>query len=110
MFSKTHTLTDLLRRDKDWNFDIFAFSDLTSGKNTDHKLKCLGRPLLFISKYLFKKHNLIEKFGLDMGKLSNYLDRIDYGYQPENPYHNNIHAADVVLNCHWLIVKGGLIK
>ena len=96
--SKQRTLTELLRRDKEWSFDVFALSELTN-----------GRPQFFAGKFVFKKHNLIEKFHLDSRKLQAFMDRIDEGYH-DNPYHNNIHATDVVMSAHWLIVKGGLIK
>ncbi len=70
----------------------------------------IGRALFFAAKFVFKKHNLIEKFKLDATRLHQFLDKVDQGYHGHNPYHNNIHAADVVMNCHWMIIKGGLIK
>jgi len=71
-----------------WNFDLFAFSDETS-----------GRPLstIFLHKCSqMKVETTIE--GIDMAKLSNYILEVESHYG-NNPYHNFIHAADVVHSC-----------
>lgn len=51
---------------------------------------------------------IIDKFQLDEGKLVKFLMRVEEGY-PNNPYHNRIHAADVLRSLHVLVVRGGLI-
>lgn len=44
---------------------------------------------------------------MDEVKLSRFLRRIEEGY-PENPYHNRVHACDVLQSIHMVMVKGGL--
>lgn len=46
---------------------------------------------------------------LDLECLSRFLRRVEDGY-PSNPYHNAIHAADVVQSLHLLMTKGGVAK
>merc|ERR1711916_247681 len=53
--------------------------------------------------YLFNKHQLIDHFGLDETKLIRYLVSIENGYVNTNPYHNSIHAADVMLTSNFLM-------
>ena len=52
---------------------------------------------------------LIDKFQLDEVKLVQFLMRVEDGY-PSNPYHNRIHAADVLQSLHVLLCRGGLMQ
>ena len=52
---------------------------------------------------------LIDKFNLDEVKLANFLMRVEDGY-PNNPYHNRIHAADVLQSLNVLLCRGGLMQ
>eukprot|EP00002_Diphylleia_rotans_P004717 TRINITY_DN1360_c0_g1_i1.p1 TRINITY_DN1360_c0_g1~~TRINITY_DN1360_c0_g1_i1.p1 ORF type:complete len:404 (-),score=93.37 TRINITY_DN1360_c0_g1_i1:266-1477(-) len=81
-----------------WNFDTFAFAE-----------KCNGRPLFHIANYLFKRYNLHTKFELDPIKLDMFFKVIESGYHENNPYHNSIHATDVLQSAHHLLVSSGLI-
>ena len=38
-----------------------------------------------------------------------FLMRVEDGY-PSNPYHNRIHAADVLQSLHVLLCRGGLMQ
>ena len=47
-----------------------------------------------------------EKIGLDASRLAKFLVRVDGEYF-KVPYHNAIHAADVVHGCHFLLASCG---
>ena len=51
---------------------------------------------------------LIEDCKIDLEKLKKFVDRIAAGYLSSNPYHSQIHAADVVQGTYWYIKAGGL--
>ena len=43
-------------------------------------------------------------------KLKNFLIRVESGYHPSNPYHNNIHASDVTQAAFSFLTKGELAQ
>ena len=69
---------------EEWKFDCFLLNELSS-----------GMPLSTLGYYLLKKQGLVDKFNIRENKLVAFLKRIEQGY-PDNPYHNRIHAADVL--------------
>lgn len=103
-----------------WGFDIFELNDLTK-----------GQPLLFMgwavigSPYAqaamkqasdkmdtdgddedddgVKGYPFMDEFKIPAHKLCNYLRVIQQDYHDDNPYHNAIHAADVVQALHCFI-------
>ena len=77
-----------------WDFDVFEIANLTKNK-----------PLLFVGTALFKRYNLIQTYKIDRIKLTNFLTNIENGYSKTCPYHNSIHAADVVRTVHYFIQK-----
>merc|ERR1712216_261201 len=88
-------LTQLANADG-WEFNAFKLSEASC-----------GRPLSVLSFALLKRTDAFATFGLDEDKLVKFLIRIENGY-PSNPYHNRIHAADVLRTLHVLIQRGGL--
>ena len=52
---------------------------------------------------------LINVFSLDETKLARFLLLIEDGY-PDNPYHNRIHAADVLQSLHVILCRGQLME
>jgi 3',5'-cyclic-nucleotide phosphodiesterase len=79
-----------------WNFDVFLLDELTEGQT------------LFITSYtLFVKYDLLSKFNLNEQVLINFLRKVESGYH-DVPYHNAMHAADVLQSMHYIITKGGL--
>lgn len=44
-----------------------------------------------------KNHGLIEGCNIPEVVMLQFLDSIEKGYHPGNPYHNALHAADVTL-------------
>ncbi|CAJ1927365.1 unnamed protein product [Cylindrotheca closterium] len=109
-----------------WDFDMFEIDNLTD-----------GNPLLFVgwailsSPYsqhvmeevllertqrrpvpfdLMEGYRFIDQFHIDQKKMTNFLRSIEKDYFHENPYHNNIHAADVLQTLHSLLQEMGGIQ
>uniref|UniRef100_A0A7S0RAQ3 Phosphodiesterase n=1 Tax=Chlamydomonas leiostraca TaxID=1034604 RepID=A0A7S0RAQ3_9CHLO len=88
----------VLAKVDDWQFDAFKLNEVSN-----------GRPLSMLSFALFKRCEIVDKWGLHEHKLVKFLMKIEDGY-PNNPYHNRIHAADVLQSLHVLVIRGGLIN
>jgi hypothetical protein len=73
-----------------WQWDAFAF---VAG--------CHVRPLATLSLHLLRVSGLVEHFGLPLDSLAAWLGRVEEGYSAAHPYHNAIHAADVLQVCVW---------
>lgn len=67
--------------ENNWQFDIFAFADATPGTT-----------LSLLSFHFYKVAGIIQHFQLDEGKLFNFLQKIESGYEMSNPYHNRFSA------------------
>lgn len=68
-----------------WNFNAFTLDRLSS-----------GRSLTTLCTYLFAQNDLFRKFpGLDALTVFKFFAMVERGYHSTNPYHNNVHAADV---------------
>ncbi|XP_057678437.1 cAMP-specific 3',5'-cyclic phosphodiesterase 7B-like isoform X2 [Corythoichthys intestinalis] len=68
-----------------WNFDIFLFDRLTNGNS-----------LVTLMCHLFNLYGLVQHFQLDMVKLHRFFSMVQSDYHSQNPYHNAMHAADVI--------------
>ena len=78
-----------------FDFDPFLFTQQTN-----------GRPLSSLAYNILVGENLIIDLQLDDGKLKRYLNMIENGYH-DVPYHNSIHAADVLQRVHTIIKTVG---
>ena len=67
-----------------WQWDAFAFDEA-----------CGGHSLLHLALHLLQKSGLVDHFHLDVAKMCKWLKIIEDNYG-DNPYHNSIHAADVL--------------
>jgi hypothetical protein len=65
-------------------FDTFALHD-----------KCEGRSLSTLAFWILKTEGVIDTLHLDPIKLARYFAQVEAGYI-DTPYHNVIHAADVL--------------
>ncbi|KAI8912553.1 hypothetical protein EDD86DRAFT_201692 [Gorgonomyces haynaldii] len=81
------SINQLLLKSNDYNWHIFEFTQATS----NHSLSVL-------SHHLFTSANLFEAFSIPRDKFRNFLTAIEKGYHADLPYHNSIHATDV-LHC-----------
>lgn len=93
---KVETITlseDVLERVNEkmdeWNFDIFWLDQITG-----------GHPLCYVTSAILRKNALYSVLSLCETKVHNFLIHVEDGYRQENPYHNAIHAADVVQTIH----------
>ncbi|KAI8851043.1 hypothetical protein BC829DRAFT_361201 [Chytridium lagenaria] len=84
-------MVSLLEKVDHWNWDIF---DLTHVSKT--------RPLFTLSHYLFLKADLYSKFQIPIDIFLTFLTRIEDGYRRDVPYHNSVHATDVLHGVAWL--------
>lgn len=80
----------------DWDFDIFAVE------------KCTKQHLRLITMTCMTELHLLDYTDFEETKLENYLTEIDKSYR-DNPYHNSLHAADVVQTTYHFCTKGRLI-
>lgn len=84
----------------EWSFDVFALNEAAGGA----AIKYLGYELL-------NRYGMIHKFKVPPTVLENFLGRIEEGYcKFHNPYHNNLHAADVAQTVHYMLCQTGLMN
>ncbi|GLI59232.1 hypothetical protein VaNZ11_001076 [Volvox africanus] len=74
-----------------WQFNTWALQEATQG----HALSALGF-------YLIQKAGLLKAFHIKPVTLARVLRQIEAGYL-DNPYHNAVHAADVLQTLHVVI-------
>lgn len=80
-----------------WDFDIFNLATVSG-----------GRPITCVGFKAIEHHGLLDKLEFPAHKVMKCLTAIEGGYNP-NPYHNNIHAADVLLGSNYLLTSSGII-
>jgi len=86
-----------MAEDLEYNLDLFKAEEILGEK-----------PLKWVARMVFKSHGIAEAFKIDEKKLNEFLSNTEGTYAPENPYHNNVHAADVTWNLHYLLCTSGL--
>eukprot|EP01130_Rhizamoeba_saxonica_P015721 TRINITY_DN7101_c0_g1_i1.p1 TRINITY_DN7101_c0_g1~~TRINITY_DN7101_c0_g1_i1.p1 ORF type:complete len:460 (+),score=92.02 TRINITY_DN7101_c0_g1_i1:27-1406(+) len=81
------------------NFPSVEINDITD-----------GNILLYTALAIFNKRDLINRFNIDERLLINFLQNIESGYKVgNNPYHNNMHGAEVLQCLDYLIYTTHLI-
>jgi hypothetical protein len=59
--------------------------------------------------HILQQHGCLHKFKIPPSALEELLGHIEIGYtNNSNPYHNNIHASDVLQSTHWFISQTGI--
>ncbi|OMJ91258.1 hypothetical protein SteCoe_6236 [Stentor coeruleus] len=83
---------------KDWNFNTFFFADC-----------CNNNPIQVAGLYAFKHYNLDEIFKIPDNILKCFLKSLEETYY-NNPYHNSMHATDVMCSHLFLLCNSRLYK
>jgi len=78
------------------DFNIFEYSDKFGRENV----------LINISDYIFEQYSLYCV--INSKRFETFLDKIRVGYDYLLPYHNDLHAADVLQTCHLFSVMSNL--
>lgn len=83
----------------DWSFDQFALAAATN-----------GQPIKYLGYDLLNRYGIIHKFKVAPTILEQFLVKIEEGYcRYQNPYHNNLHAADVAQTIHYMLCQTGIM-
>ncbi|CAF1425751.1 unnamed protein product [Adineta steineri] len=83
----------------EWTFDVFSVNEFTNGQ-------CLR----YVGFELMQRYNLPNKLRIPVTALQNFLEQMEMGYSKyRNPYHNLIHAADVLQTIYQIIYNSGLM-
>ncbi|XP_033927387.1 dual specificity calcium/calmodulin-dependent 3',5'-cyclic nucleotide phosphodiesterase 1B [Melopsittacus undulatus] len=83
-----------------WCFDVFTLNQMTE----EHSLRTIVFEIL-------TRHNLNSRFKIPAVFLNTLLDALETGYgKYRNPYHNQVHAADVTQTVHCFLVRTGMLN
>merc|ERR1719483_267696 len=87
-----------LEKSDDWNFDMFNFSKAAKGS-----------PLKYLGYHVLQSHGCLHKYKIPPSLLETLLGHLENGYvRNNNPYHNNLHAGDVLQTANWFLKQTGL--
>lgn len=99
-----------LDRIDDWAYNVFEVQTAMAGDDYASLPMQPHGGSLFITLYaLLCKNNSLQKFNIDEQATLNWISVVEAGYHG-NPYHNSMHAADVVQITNFILTKGGLAK
>tara|TARA_B110001452_G_scaffold263814_1_gene265818 strand:+ start:457 stop:2259 length:1803 start_codon:yes stop_codon:yes gene_type:complete len=90
--SELPELQPLLGAIHDWDMSVFEFWEQSQNSG-----------LVVASFHLLNEYDLISKFKLSKPRLLCFLRKIQDGYRMANPYHNTLHALDVLLNTNYFL-------
>jgi len=90
--------TKELEKINTFEFNIFELDKLFGKKCLFHVLNEI------LNQYNYIDDHLVEK------KYVNFINEISEGYNRDIPYHNDLHATDVLQTTHLIILKSNLAK
>lgn len=90
-------IQEILDKYQQWDFNIFDLAEATN-----------GQPLVFLAMAIFEKHNFMAHWNIDPIVMRNFFTAIEAGYDKTIPYHNSLHAADVMHAMYYFIYVLGL--
>jgi len=88
---RTDRAIELLQICGDWNFPVFEYAEI-----------CQNSTLALLMGTICKSQSYLSNLNVPISTLMAYMKMVDIGYK-DNPYHNHIHAADVLLNMHYFM-------
>eukprot|EP00736_Rhodelphis_marinus_P007250 Rmarinus@m.1843 len=77
-----------------WLFDPFMLTRMTEEK-----------PLQWVTMAVLEERRLINKLSIPRDQLISLVEAVECGYLKTNPYHNHIHASEVVRCMDYLISR-----
>ncbi|XP_025407345.1 calcium/calmodulin-dependent 3',5'-cyclic nucleotide phosphodiesterase 1A-like isoform X3 [Sipha flava] len=90
----------VLKNLNDWSFNVYNLSNYGS-----------GQPIKYLGYDLLNRYGIFQKFKVPSVVMENFLSRIEEGYsRHKNPYHNNLHGADVAQTVHYMLCQTGLMN
>ncbi|CAJ1029445.1 putative 3'5'-cyclic nucleotide phosphodiesterase [Leishmania shawi] len=93
-----------------WSYRVFDVQVAMSGDDyLSLPAQTHGGSLLVTMYALLCMHDFLQKFNIDEQIALDWISAVEAGYQG-NPYHNSMHAADVLQITHFVITQGGLAK
>ncbi|KAG8348507.1 putative 3'5' cyclic nucleotide phosphodiesterase [Trypanosoma vivax] len=94
----------------EWSYNVFDVQVAMAGNHFSSLAYQENGGSLLVTMYaLLMKYQFLHKFNVDEHVALNWLCRVEDGYHC-NPYHNSMHAADVVHITHYILSKGGLVE
>ena len=94
---ETDELVELLEQLSSWEFDLFAVAKMTKS------------PLTAVGVAAARQVQMFERNDFDADKYERFLAEVEGAYC-KNPYHNSLHAADVVQTCLHFLTKGQIME
>lgn len=79
----------------EWNWDVFTFTDI-----------CNNKPLVIGGVFLMERYGFLDGLDIPRDKLAAFLNAIEEGYIASNPFHNAVHATDVMFTLHYFLRRG----
>jgi hypothetical protein len=76
------------------SFNIFHYENIVGKQNV----------LLYIGNFIYHCYHF-NKY-IDVKKFDSWTFKISQGYSRNNPYHNDLHAADVTITCYQFLKLG----
>ncbi|KAM4880930.1 LOW QUALITY PROTEIN: dual specificity calcium/calmodulin-dependent 3',5'-cyclic nucleotide phosphodiesterase 1B [Sylvia borin] len=108
MFRRTYTavgpsysssVLNCLKGLDQWSFDVFSLHRAAE----EHSLRT-------VVLELFTRHSLNSRFKIPGAFLTSLLEALESGYGKfRNPYHNQVHAADVTQTVHCFLLRTGML-
>ncbi|KAL5237763.1 hypothetical protein ACI65C_005173 [Semiaphis heraclei] len=93
-------VVEVLKDINDWSFDVYKLNNYGN-----------GQPLKYLGYDLLNRYGIFQKFKVPSVVMENFLCRIEEGYsRHKNPYHNNLHGADVTQTVHYMLCQTGLMN
>ncbi|KAH9589226.1 3'5'-cyclic nucleotide phosphodiesterase [Trypanosoma melophagium] len=92
----------------EWDYNVFDVQSAMTGDDFESLQDQPNGGSLFITMYaLLVRYGFLSKFNMDEQVVLNWISNVEAGYHG-NPYHNSMHAADVLHVTHYILSKGGL--